>query len=181
MNEINPFSSPTAGNFPGQPSSHHGKRSFPKFPLVMFIIGIVLCGLRLIMVLLGIVGFFAIPADDPLKPTVVAEVATGAGIAIFGLLGYTMMLMRKRVGIPLFWICFVSVLGSVIVGAIQLSLIVDAQNFQGPERIGAWVGGGIVIVIRLGIIVAMAVAVMQFSNWLKVEENGQPQKFGSEL
>ncbi len=144
-----------------------GQDKYPVFPLVVFIIALLLCLLRGVVFGFSILGMMVLPADSPLGGTVLAEVITGGAMFLFGVIGYGLMLAKKSIGVPFAWVEIAATIGNMIVGLIQAPITFEMQGFQGPQLTGAWVGTVVVMLIRLAIVVTVAVAILRFSAWMK--------------
>ena len=170
-----PFTGPGANPY-GSPLSHEGSyaapvpRSLPGFPKTMFIIDLVLCTIRIGFVLLGFIGYMAIKQQQPNSPlliTMTFELLSGTAIFLTGIPANVGMLMRQPWGVILAALCVMATLSSFGVAIWQLILMADAQAPPGtPQRIGYFIGGGVMAVIRLGLLATYIAAVVSFSSWL---------------
>ena len=158
----NPFSPPmyAAASSPG------GVSGFNKGWIIT---DLVFCVLRVPLVLLGIVGMISLGAGSPLIPAVVAEVLSGLGICLFGIVGNTLLLMRKPAGVPLAWLALLSVLLSVLVGIWQLSIQM-APVTDNAHRLGMMIGAAFVFVLRVGLNVVYAAVVVRVKNNLATQQ-----------
>ncbi len=168
-NEANPFAAPqiSTGNKLRRPSSKSG---LPTFCLVMFIVSLVFCVLRLMMVVLGFIGWSALTQanpNDPLLATVLFEIGAGAAMAFFGIVGNSLLLAKKPIGVVFGWGLVAATLVSIGVGVWQLSIMAEAYPDGSPERVGAYIGGGVMVLIRLTILILFGVALMRFGRWAK--------------
>ena len=134
----------------------------------MLIIDMVLCALRALFVLFSAASYQVLPADNPLATTVLWEIAAGAGIVVFGLSGDLLLLLKKPWAMGLAWLSVLSTLGATAVGVWALSLLAEpmAGNDQ-AKQIGFWVGGGITLLVRLGILVVFVAALVVYSKWAR--------------
>ncbi len=171
----NPYQATSNLNDPNFPQPTRQGSGYPVFALVMFIIAIIFCVLRTFLALASTFGATVLPADHPLGWTVYLEVATSWTIALFGLLGYGMMLARKDSGIPLAWLSIAGVVGSLVCGLIQTPILLKEQGLSGDALSAAWGGAIVVSIIRVGILLTVAAAIVVYTKWRKASrdpENG---------
>lgn len=171
----NPYESPQApppfppGGYPppyGYPPPS-AVNSPPTFTFVMFVVSLLFCVVRLLLVMLAVPGYFVIVKTMPeMGPTVIAEIATGAGMVVSGLIGNGLMLARKRIGIVFGWLLCAFTLGSLGVGIWQGSFRLQQFGPGTPQYVGAIIGIVLVIGIRLFLVGLYGFAVTQFSRWL---------------
>ncbi len=169
---INPYDAPQtpAGEFPMDGTLHATSPSIPTFCKVVFIINIVLCSLRAIIALLGTVGYMAMGgAINPALPemAILGEILSGWGIAVFGIIGNTLLLMRKPAGAVFGFLCVASAFVSIGVGLWQTGYIFEQFPEGSPARIGAYFGAGITTVIRVALAVLLLSAILRFSTWYR--------------
>ena len=169
---INPYDPPkrTALEFPVDGPLYTAPPSIPTFCKVVFIISIVLCGLRMIMALLGTLGYVAMGAEiSPVVPesAILGELVSGWAIAIFGITGNTLLLMRKPAGAVFGLLCVVSVFASIGVGFWQLGYIFEQFPEGSPQRIGAYLGAATAIMVRAALAILLVFAILRFSRWHK--------------
>ena len=164
IDPLNPYASPFGGQaarWPGQPNA-----GLPIFAKVMFIIDLVFCGLRIPIVLIGIVGYGSLlQAKDPLLPTALGEIVSGLGIALFGIAGDVLALLRKPWAV---WLCCLALLSTFAsLGVALWQVTIQGSNFPAgsPQRMGFYIGVGFVLIIRLTIIALYSAALVQFANW----------------
>lgn len=163
---FNPYLAPQAPS--GEAAAYWVVPMPPTFAKVMFIIDLVLCSIRLLLVLIGIVGAVGlIEQNDPLAPTVLFELATGAGIVLFGIPGNILLLLRKPWAVALGWLALVSTVASLGVGVWQLEIILDRVPPGGPERAVAAVAAVVTVLARLFLIALYGAALWLFSSWAK--------------
>jgi hypothetical protein len=118
----------------------------PVFSVAMLVSDLVFCGLRAVMVLLGVVGFVMLRGSGhPMEKTVLPEVATGLLIAIPGIAANILLLTRYRVGIPFAVLALVGAAGSMVVGILQVQIqlqeVVEVSSPMGRfTMIGTVVG-----------------------------------------
>ncbi len=159
----NPYAAPTQA---GAPQQMMPERSIPGFSKVMFIIAIVFCVIRLLLVLLAIPGYAMLKQQgDPMVDTVFFEVGAGIAMVLFGLPANVLMLCKNKMGIILGYLYVLSVAASLCVGLWQASFVINTFPEGSPERIGAMMGGIIVTGIRLTLVGIYVAAIMSFSRW----------------
>ena len=94
----NPYSAPQGGW--GAPQGQWGQPSgytpdVPAFCKVMFIVSLVFCFLRAIIVALGFVGMGMLPKDDPAMKMAFFEIGSGLGMVLCGVPGNALLLAQK--------------------------------------------------------------------------------------
>ena len=145
----NPYASPEAVSA----MAASDRLPLPTYSKVVIIADLVLCSLRGLLVVLSIVGYLALQQEEsPMLASVVGEILTGVGIAIFGITGNALLLARKRWAVALGYLAALFALGSVGVGLWQLAFVLDQFPAGSPQRIGAMIGGGFVAAVRVLII-----------------------------
>jgi hypothetical protein len=167
MNE-NPYESPVHPpfdtNMPGPGDFAPRRVTLGAFVLTIIILDLVFSVLRLMLGLLGLSALAVLPQDDPLRQTVFLEVGAAFGMALFGISADTLILLKKRIGIPLAAVKVLFTLVSVFVGVWQATLQFPA-DMEGPEAagmtIGFVIGGGCVFVLRIGLLVLYITALVQ--------------------
>jgi len=169
---INPYGAPqTPGpEFPMDGTLRAGRPSIPTFCTVVFIISIVLCGIRGLLALVGTAGYLAMGnAVAPALPelAILGEIVSGWAIVVFGIAGNTLLLMRKPAGILFGSLCIVSAFASIGIGVWQISYMIEQFPDGSPERIGVCFGAAIVTVIRAGLVLLLASAILRFSMWYR--------------
>jgi hypothetical protein len=165
FNNNNPYaaSSTQSPGFPAQRRS-----SLPGYCVTMFIISLVFCVLRVLLVGLGIVGMIAIsrmPSPPPQATGALWEVLSGVGIAFFGITGNSLMLARKPIGFYFGVMLALCVAASFIVGIVQAFSAAQAVPQGSPEFIGLLVGAAMMMLIRAALLVAYIVALAKFRTW----------------
>jgi hypothetical protein len=128
--------------------------SYPVFPKVIFILDIIFCSIRLVMVPLSLFGAVFMQRNDPnnpMLPTTYFEVGTNLAVGLVGLLAAGLMLGRKRFGAILGVLAILAVLANMGVGFWQGTIQFAAQGFKpgSPEYVGGLVGLGLVALVRL--------------------------------
>lgn len=143
----------------------------PTFVKTVAILDLVFCGLRVLFVAMGAIAVMQPDAieDQNLRLTAPYEVATGACIALFGIIAGIGLLTGKRYAIIFGVLALAATVASTGVGGWQLSTMLDAAP-QGAERTGMMIGGVFSILVRLGLIVLYGAALMRFSQWINRQE-----------
>lgn len=175
-NPYEPTRSTPAGSMPYATASV--ARPMPVFCLVVFIIDLVLLGLRAMLVLLGFVGLQAAAGNPMVRETGVAEIATGAAMVLLGVSANVAMLARQSWGVYLAYLKVLATLGSCGVGIWQLTIMLQQFPEGSAERVGAMVGAAIAMMFRVALVVVYVTAVIMFSKWA-AERAGQ-QIYGTE-
>lgn len=119
---------------------------------------LVFCSLKVVGVGLACYGASQLPADHPLRPTVFAEIAAGAGIALFGIPANILMLRGRRLGVTLAWVTLAFTAFSLAVSVWQASIQMLVAKDQ-VSRIGMMTGAGVMLLIRAAINVAYVLVV----------------------
>ncbi len=169
----NPYETPVYGQPGSGPVSPFKAAprgtSLGAFVLTMLILDLVFCGLRLMLGAFGLAGYAVIPPDDPMRQTVIFEVATAFGIALFGFAGDTLILLKKKIGIPVAAIKIAFTVGSVVAGVWQgfLQFQQFPGDMSGPEGagfvVGFFIGAGFVVLIRL-VLLGLYIAALVKAN-----------------
>jgi hypothetical protein len=129
------------------------------FVLTIVIMDLVFCVLRLVIAMIGLRGYAVIPEDHSLHRTVIFEVVTAAGIGVLGILANVLILLKRRIGIPLALASILFTVLNIFVGLWQARLQMPAQMGT-PETIGFFVGIVLVLGMRLVLLVLYVVAVL---------------------
>jgi hypothetical protein len=145
------------------------RSTYPTFPKVIFILDIIFCAIRLLMVPLSLFGAVVMKQqnpNDPMIETTYYEVATNLAVGLFGLLAAALMLGRKRIGLVLGLVAILAVLANMGVGFWQGSLTMEKNGFKpgSPEFAGALFGIGLVVLIRLVLLGLYIGALVSFSR-----------------
>lgn len=162
----NAYASPLHGGL--RASSAVNAPRFPVFARVMFIVSLVFCCLRMLMVPLSILGY-ASGAAAEMGTSVLFEIITGIGIAVFGVLGNGLLLARKPIGVTFGWLLVLSVLGSLAVGLWQAFMLWSDMEPGTPEFIGIVIGLVFTLAIRVSLLIAYIAALMMFGKWLRAQ------------
>jgi len=161
----NPYASPEPGGvLQAQmvgPETAAAPQGLGAFVIAVLIIDMLICAGRLLLVPLGITGYLELAESEPLREVAIFEVATNAGVGLFGILAAVLILLKKRLGIPLAVVTIVFTGGNMLVGIWEGVLQVPAEA---PPAlfVGFMTGIVMVMVIRAGIlgiyIAAIAIA-----------------------
>lgn len=166
----NPYATPQAGEFRPAPSE---TRRFPLFAKIVFIVDLAVCGLRVPVLLLSVIGYQQlVKAQDPLVLTVVAEIVFGAILILLGVTTNALLLLRKSWAVVLGYLLLLATCGSLAVGFWQLSFRWGDFPPGSPERIGFVIGAGFTTCVRLGLMGIYIAALWQFASWSKSREEG---------
>lgn len=146
-------------------------QNYPGFTIVVAILNLVFSLLRVLFVGFSIFGYANMRMDNPLAESALAEIFTGAGVAIFLFIASLLLLLKVRAAIPFAWVAVVTVIFNIGVGVWQSSLI--AQGFKSPEeRIGAVLGGGVVLVVRLVLLGVFMMAIVLAQGYFRSKSRG---------
>jgi hypothetical protein len=144
------------GTLPAPPAK------LPAFVTAFTIADLVFCSLRLILAGFSAIGFAMMEKGSPLYPTAGLEVISGLGIALFGIPGNIMVLLKKPGGIPLCYLNVASTVLSLIVGVWQATILVGNTS-GGAETVGALFGGMVALVVR-AILLVLYIAVVRMAQ-----------------
>jgi hypothetical protein len=159
----NPYASPFGGQSPAPPA----QARLPTFAKTMFIIDLVFCGLRALMVPFSVIGYTTFTQNhDPLLPTAVPEVLASSMMVIFGISTNVVGLLHKPWTVWLGSVSSLATLGSLGVAVWQGSIQMAAFAPGTPQRIGGYIGLGVVLLIRIGILALYVAALVQFAQWV---------------
>ena len=162
--DLNPFAPPLQE---GRTSAARQSGPYPTFARVMFIISLVFAVLRLLTLPMSFLGYQVLEEQgSPMVVTVPWEIAMGGGIALFGLLGNSLMLARQKFGMYLGWLLVAAVVGSICVGFWQAGFSLEQFPAGSPQRTGAMIGMAITVVIRIALLGAYIYALLLFSSWM---------------
>ncbi len=173
-NNNNPYASSFAAP-QQQPSSIQA--SLPGYCTTMFIISLIFSILRIASTGFSILGMYMLSQADtasPLASNAIWEVLTGAGMMLSGIIGNSLMLARKPVGLYFGYLLVFFVLGSFLVAMIQTVTLFNMQGSgvagsqQQAQLIGMVIGASVVIVIRLALVGAYVFALVKFKQWCEV-------------
>lgn len=161
----NPYASPLA-----KPASAAwpNRNAPPTFAKVMFIIDLVLCAIRALLVLAAVPGYIVLKQQQsPLAATAIPEILCGLAIVLSGIPADILGLLRKPSAVWFGAFACLAALASVAVGAWQASFQLDNFAAGTPQRVGFYLGLGFTLLVRIGIVVVYAAALVQFANWCK--------------
>jgi hypothetical protein len=132
----------------------------------VLIIDMVLCVIRALLVVVSIVSIAAIPRESSIFIVVVFEIGMGVGIVIFGLSGDLLLLLKQRWAVGLAWLTVLCTFGAVIVGFWALWVLAEAMAGNDQARqVGYWVGGSIMLLVRLALLATYVAAVIVYAKW----------------
>lgn len=159
----NPYNAP----LPSQPAMPMiGAATLPTFCKTVFIIDLVLCVLRGLLVLVGVVGIMVLKQQQsPLYKTALLELCFNFLIFAAGLPANIGMLMKQSWGVVLAYVAGLATLASVGVGCYHLPLVMEKFPDGSPERVGAYIGAGVTCLIRVALAGLLVAAAMKFSAW----------------
>lgn len=159
-----------------QPPSITGE--FPKFCTTMFVISLIFSILRILSTGFSILGILLIASQagtpDFMVRNAVMDVVTGAGMMLSGIIGNSLMLARKPVGLYFGYLLVFFVFGSFLVAMIQAVTLFNAQGSgaaAAPQQVQLFsmvIGAGVAIIFRLALVVAYVVALLKFKQWCDV-------------
>jgi hypothetical protein len=140
--------------------------NYPGFTTFVAIVNLVFSLLRVPLVGFSIFGYANMRMDNPLAQSVVAEIFTGSGVAVFLFIASLLLLLKVRAAVPFAWVAVVAVFSNIGVAVWQSFLI--AEGFKSPEeRIGAVVGSGVVIVVRLVLLGLFMMAIVLAQGYFR--------------
>jgi len=165
----NYYEPPQVDPFGQQPLGDPREQRLPGFVTGYMITDLVLCSLRALAVLMGIVGYLAIQQnanipgvpkpDSPLAQTAIFEILTGLGIVVFGFAANIMILRKNPSGIVFGYLALLATVASMAVGIWQSSVMAeDAAPPGSPEAAAVVVGVVLAIVFRVVLAVLYFVA-----------------------
>ncbi len=104
----------------------------------------------------------------------VMDVVTGVGMMFSGIIGNSLMLARKRVGLYFGYLLVFFVLSSFLVAMIQMVTLFNSQGSgaagapQQAQLIGMVIGASVAIIFRLALLIAYVLALVKFKQWCEV-------------
>ncbi|MCE5277754.1 MAG: hypothetical protein ABFD92_15800 [Planctomycetaceae bacterium] len=132
---------------------------------------LVLCSVRAILVIFSVIGWASLSRSNELYQTAVFEVLSGLGIALLGVPGNILILMKKKIGCALGWGNIVFTGMSIAVALWQAPMLHKMQS--GAEAAG-FIGGAILaVLVRVGLLVIYIVTVVRASK--EIDALSQPQ------
>jgi hypothetical protein len=173
-NTNNPYASSYAAP---QQQAPRTQASLPGYCTTMFVISLIFSVLRIASTGFSILGMYMLSqagAASPLASNAIWEVLTGAGMMISGIIGNSLMLARKPVGLYFGYMLIFFVLSSFLVAIIQTVTLFNMQGAgvagspQQAQLIGMVVGASVVIVFRLALVGAYVIALVKFKQWCDV-------------
>ena len=141
-------------------------QNYPGFTTFVAIVNLVFSLLRVPLVGFSIFGYANMRMDNPLADSALAEILTGSGVAIFLFIASLLLLLKVRAAVPFAWVAVVAVFLNIGVAVWQSFLI--AEGFKSPEgRIGALLGSGVVIVVRLVLVGLFMMAIVLAQGYFR--------------
>lgn len=144
-------------------------RSTPKHDVFVTVIAggeVCFALLRLGLVALSSVALGTIAADDPIRASVPFEIGTGGALGVFGLITAILLLFKMRVGVYVGWLAFAFAILNILVGVWQASILMQAIA-DPAQRMGGWIGAGVMLSIRVAINAAYAYALVRAARLYK--------------
>ena len=139
--------------------------SLPTYCLIMFVVSLFFAVVRIPVVGLSIFGASTLDADDPLLATAWGEIGSGIGIVVLGLFANIVLLLKQRWGLVPALGLVLMVVASVIVSLVQLPIMLEQGQQQGPERVGFIMGAMVAMLFRLVLLGAYIGALWRFHHW----------------
>jgi len=171
----NPYNSPQNWQSPYQ--AQQPLKPLPTFCTVMFITDLIIAVLRIPLVALGVVGYFALRDNDPnnaLMATVMFEIATGFALVLTSLPADIGLLMKQRWAIVAGYLACAATIASMIVGLWQLVVTFQGAP-RGPEQAAVVIGAVVAIGFRVAILGGYFAALRAFAAW-----KNDPQRVAAE-
>ena len=132
----------------------------------------VLSLLRIPAVGFSVAGYYVLKGqNDPMVVTVPHEVASGLSIIIFGGAANLLLLARKPLGITVGYLHLFFTLLSFGLVFWQITFTLAKQTTD-AARVGAMIGFGAVVLIRLALWVLYLIALRKFAAWHRRYEDG---------
>ena len=182
-----PLQTPAAVGTPGPldspaPPSVPAPLRLPAFIMTFVIMDLVFSCIRIIFGLTGIANSGAIASDNPLHATVPFELTANFGMGSFGIIAAILLLMKRPAGPPLGWVKIVFAILGIIVGVWQLGVmpLPEGGKEEAAMRIGFALGGGVVLIIRVGLLVCYTIAVTRAAKLFKTHREATLQTLASQ-
>ena len=156
----NPYQSPLVTPSFDPTAQLAGYPAAPKlggFIMTMVIMDLVFCTLRLLAAAMSMIGATMLPANNPLLQSVPFEIATSLGVAVCGLTGNTLILLKKKLGVAISVGTVLFTVGSIGVGAWQAMLLCPAK-LNTPEGVGHVIGVAFALIVRTILLVLYGIA-----------------------
>ncbi len=155
MSNLPPPLNPYSYTVPSPEATYLQPNRYPTQIIVAATIDLFYLALRLVLVGLGAIGLAAMGTDDPLFIFGILEILTGGLMVLFGIPAGILLIIKHRRGVLLGWLCLIATLLNLVVALaeipIQLGNAQARMAGQNPTAvyIGALVGGGFVLLLRL--------------------------------
>jgi len=182
-----PLQTPAAVGTPGSldspaPPSAPSPLKLPAFIMTFVIMDLVFSCLRIIFGLSGIADSGAIASDNPLHATVPFELTANFGMGVFGIIAAILLLGKRPLGPAIGWVKIVFAILGIIVGVWQLSVtpLPEGGGDAKAMRIGFALGGGFVLILRVGLLVCYTIAVTQAAKLFKTHREATLQTLASQ-
>lgn len=167
---------PTA--FPDDAFPSPVAQPLPTFCLIVFIVDLVLCSLRLLMVPFSILGLmFAEDVEQVFGASVFAEILAGLLIGVIGIAANVMLLVKKPLGVHLGNALVALTVASYGVAVWQTVLQFGMLDST-AERVGGVIGFVVVMAVRVTLLALFVVALMKFKRWMETREHQQAEPVG---
>lgn len=149
-------------------------RPYPVFCVVVFAIDLIMCVIRVALVPLTVIGYFALRGgNEAMASMAIAEAATGLGIVVTGIPANIAMLCRQRWGRVLAIAAATFTGCSLAVGFIQIAFSVPKVPPGSPEMVGFFVGAAFMVIIRISLLGLFLAAVTVFTNWRDEQDRAE--------
>jgi hypothetical protein len=132
--------------------------------------------IRVPLGLLAILGMTLLPDGSPLHAAALAVVATTVGIAVFGILGNTLLLLRKPAGVTFGFVDLTFSALGIAAGLWDgiLRLGEPAEAAESARRHGMEVGLVLAVIVRVALNVCYAIALNQAAKTLAAASRTGP-------
>jgi hypothetical protein len=144
--------------------------ALPSVVIAGMVIDLVFCVLRLLILGFSIIGLaMLMRVNDGMKFAAIFEVLTGVIMVVFGIAGDSLVLAKKRIGIPLCWVAVGGTVLSILVGVGQLFMMQQGRPelAQGPALVGAIIGGALAAIIRFGLLAFYVYCIITATTFLR--------------
>ena len=154
-------------------------KPLPTFCTVYFIIDLIFCFLRAAIVMIAIVTIQNPEvANNPMvAQTSMFEIGAGLGMVLLGIPGNFLMLFKQRFGAYLAGAKVLPTLASFGVGLWQLTFIMGQFPEGSAERMGAMIGAGMALLVRIALLAVYIGAIVTFLNWCNRRDAGTKPSF----
>ncbi|MFO0939935.1 MAG: hypothetical protein U0930_04140 [Pirellulales bacterium] len=168
---VNPYQPSMYANSMGATSNEAFSQSIPNYCMFMFVTSLILSILRVFLVAFSVIGLLLMlrMPNGPVQGgfysgLMIVDAVTGLGIAVLGISANALLLAKKKVGLILGYLLAVTVLLSLGIAAVNLALIIR-PGVNGQNIIFMFLGAGLTMAIRFGLLVAYVIALKQFKQW----------------